>query len=123
MDTEAFRQFASSTRVVASLSLHYGLAPSHHTSAFDKPCVSTGYDHPSYGTAAFLYFADVDLWDCFPGESVFSIAPIFQAGCACHGRSGSRRGVWRVGGGGCAFAVETKAVDRSSSGEGPSHES
>jgi hypothetical protein len=84
VDADAFRQFGSSTRVVASLSLHFGLAPAHHTSAFDVPCVSAADDHPSYGTAAFLYFADVDLWDCFPGESVFSIAPIFQAGCACH---------------------------------------
>ena len=84
VDTDAFRQFGSSSRVVASLSLHFGLAPAHHTSAFDVPCVSSSDDHPSYGTAAFLYFADVDLWDCFPGESVFSIAPIFQAGCACH---------------------------------------
>ena len=84
VDADAFRQFGSSTRVVTSLSLHFGLSPAHHTSAFDVPCVSAADDHPAYGTAAFLYFADVDLWDCFPGESVFSIAPIFQAGCACH---------------------------------------
>ena len=84
VDADAFRQFGSSTRVVTSLSLHFGLSPAHRTSAFDVPCVSAADDHPAYGTAAFLYFADVDLWDCFPGESVFSIAPIFQAGCACH---------------------------------------
>lgn len=83
VDADTFRRFASSTRVVASLSAHFGLAQAHRTSAFDVPCESAADDHPSYGTAAFLYFADVDLWDCFPGESVFSIAPIFQAGCAC----------------------------------------
>ena len=84
VDADAFRQFGSSSLVIASLSTHFGLPQAHHTSAFDVPCESPADEHPSYGTAAFLYFADVDLWDCFPGESVFSIAPIFQAGCACH---------------------------------------
>ena len=82
VDARAFRELASSTLVVTSLAAHYGLPAVRRTHAFDVPC-EPEEGRPSYGTAAFLFFPDVNTWDCFPGESVYAVAPLFQAGCSC----------------------------------------
>ena len=71
----------SSTEVVEALALRAGLSTPRPTAAFDRTCEAR--PESSYRTALFLYFPEVEIWDCFPGESLEAIAPVFRAGCAC----------------------------------------
>ena len=48
-----------------------------------RPFVVFAIASLSFFTARFLYFPEVLSWDCFPGESIEDIAPVFRSPCAC----------------------------------------
>ena len=55
--------------------------PNRHAKAFDRTCEPP--TNSRFFTARFLYFPEVRSWDCFPGESIEDVAPVFRSPCAC----------------------------------------
>ena len=72
----------SSSELVEALCMQAGLEPpNRHAAAFDRTCEPPANSH--FVSARFLYFPEVRSWDCFPGESIDAIAPVFRSPCAC----------------------------------------
>jgi hypothetical protein len=72
----------SSSELVQALCEHETLeTPNRHAEAFDRTCEPPA--NSRFFTARFLYFPEVRSWDCFPGESIEDIAPVFRSPCAC----------------------------------------
>ena len=72
----------SSSELVEALCAHEELEPpNRHAEAFDRTCEPPA--NSRFFTARFLYFPEVRSWDCFPGESIEDIAPVFRSPCAC----------------------------------------
>ena len=72
----------SSSVLVEALCEHeYLEPPNRHAGAFDRTCEPPA--NSRFFTARFLYFPEVLSWDCFPGESIEDIAPVFRSPCAC----------------------------------------
>lgn len=84
MDGIATESLASSEPVVVALTLRYGLPP-WRAATLGSRCD----DHGVWESSAFLWLEEVQVWQCFPGEGLTHLSPVFRAPCAWYATEGS----------------------------------
>ena len=88
VDQQTTLRQSSLQAVVLALTVRYGLPPWRRIKALDQPCESVPFDQPSdprgtVDTARFLFLLETQTWDCFQGESLLHVSPVFRSPCAC----------------------------------------
>lgn len=80
---------SSSHAVVLALTVRYGLPPWWWATTLDQPCEPVPFTltpratGDAIQTARFLYLLETQTWDCFQGESLLHVSPVFRSPCAC----------------------------------------